>query len=400
MSEALLLVVNAHELSPRAEQYENCVKFLRLQLFSTMLAMSARDVIVALNMHGESEHGGAEVFTEAKQQLTRVISDTCDMYPTWLVSDKRWHVDYVPVNIKRGFNLTPVNQRFSWYPGTDLLTNLAENQQRNYYDEDIWNRLVKSPVYFPLISAMRVRGIGTVAGGILLSGTVQYRDDVLIYPATKFPGDVLSVETNRVQPSNGMLLPGDVAGINLRFTTLSELEPKYGYLVSRYDENRRHLLVARQVFAFRVAVHELNARRLVQHQCYHVFYGTARFVCIVAWRFPAETVDRPSEHVILVPLTHYPVEPYTARDTQKNCHGKVLLVIGGTCAAVGRIDHVLHGPNPYAAPTLPDYKAQYSLLVTQPDPLFSLNEREQREQFIEHVKHSRIRAMLTNTRNQ
>ncbi len=76
---------------------------------------------------------------------------------------------YVPVNIKGGFNLTPVNQKFSWYHGADLLTVLAENQQRNYYDEDIWSRLVHSPLNFPMISAMRVSGIGTVAGGIALS---------------------------------------------------------------------------------------------------------------------------------------------------------------------------------------------------------------------------------------
>jgi sulfate adenylyltransferase subunit 1 (EFTu-like GTPase family) len=101
--------------------------------------------------------------------LTRVISDSADMYPTWLKSDKHWHVEYVPVNVKLGFNLTPVNKQFSWHKGADLLTTLAENQKRNYYDEDLWNKLVNSPVYFPLVSAMKISGIGTVAGGILLS---------------------------------------------------------------------------------------------------------------------------------------------------------------------------------------------------------------------------------------
>lgn len=148
-------------------------------------------------------------------------------------------------------------------------------------------------------------------------------------------------------------MTGDVAGISLRFTSVSELVPKYGYLASGRDENSRKFTEARQVFAFRVAVHELNSRRLILHQCYHVFYGTARFVCILAWRFPAESADRPSDHVILVPRTHYPVEPYMATDMQKNLRGKVLLVNGGTCAAVGRIDHVLRGPKPFATPTLP-----------------------------------------------
>lgn len=55
----MLLVVNAYELSPRAAQHENCTKFLRAMLYPTMVAMSAREVIVALNLHGDSEHLGA-----------------------------------------------------------------------------------------------------------------------------------------------------------------------------------------------------------------------------------------------------------------------------------------------------------------------------------------------------
>jgi hypothetical protein len=396
MSEVLLLVVNAHELSTRAAQHENCTKFLRAMLYPTMFAMSARDVIVAVNIHSESEHVGAEEFKEAKQLLTRVISDSTDMYPTWLESDKHWHVEYVPVNVKLGFNLTPVHKQFSWHKGADLLTTLAENQKRNYYDEDLWNKLVNSPVYFPLVSAMKISGIGTVAGGILLSGTVTYRDDLAIYPATAYSGEVLAVETNREVPRLNKLLPGDVSGVNLRFTAVRELEPRYGFMTSDRDSERRRIAARRQVFAFRLTVHEHTTRKLVLHQCYQVFYGTARLVCVLVWRFPALGADRLGEHVIMVPHTHYPVEPYVSTDLQKNLHGKVLLVHNGTCLAVGRVDHVLQGPNAFAEATLKEYEAQYEYLCTQADPLFSVNERELQEQFVAHVKHSRIKAMLTN----
>ncbi len=150
------------------------------------------------------------------------------------------------------------------------------------------------------------------------------------------------------------MLLGDVAGINLRFTSVNELTPKYGYMTSRNYVTAEGVAVAQnsvQVFAFRVAVHELTPRRLVLHQSYVLFYGTARIVCILAWRFPAESSERTSDHMIMVPLTHYPVTCYAPSDTQKNLHGKVLVVINGTCAALGRIDRVMQGPNPYAAPT-------------------------------------------------
>eukprot|EP00029_Vermamoeba_vermiformis_P004503 TRINITY_DN1504_c0_g1_i2.p1 TRINITY_DN1504_c0_g1~~TRINITY_DN1504_c0_g1_i2.p1 ORF type:complete len:639 (-),score=67.33 TRINITY_DN1504_c0_g1_i2:27-1883(-) len=393
-----LFIVDPEEIDTHSEEIKELI-------FGSCFMMSARNVIVAVDLHcntNSSQTQLCQLFNQAKAKMSKLLDRTVGMC-----------YKIVPINIKTGCNITQGSLKYEWFSGPSLKQLILDDQLRTNFDESAYAKLCKEPLKIQLSNCHRIGGIGTVPVGRVLSGMLIPGDEIRFYPQIKFYGQgpiqgrVYSIEAFNEGQGKGM--PGDVVGFNVNRVSKREIVRRFCYAVSIKETKTVNC-----TFAFRASIVVFNSDRFTQHQVYNVFYGTSRIRCILWWIFPEESknhdrderkfkigydqvpqklIKKPVRYLvglatyreqkkeyvaalkeekkrrskmqvelqissatsyvrppkpklkkakaILLPLNHYDIETYKPTEFEKNYRGKVMLTEKGSIIGVGRVDRVL-----------------------------------------------------------
>jgi hypothetical protein len=414
-------------------------------IFSSCFMMSARNVIVAIDMRNSVPTNElptiAQVFIKAKIKIAKLLDRTVGQC-----------YKIVPVDIQTGVNITQnslAKHNFTWFSGPTLRQLVLEDQLRTNFDENAFKKLCEEPLKIQLLNCHKIRGIGTVLEGHVISGTIKPGDIICLHPSGG-KCKVFSIES--YLESLAEAKPGHVIGFNIKgLYSFRDILQRFAYTV-KYNEDA----TVNCTMAFRASIAVLKPDRFTQHQVYNVLYGTSRIRCVLWWIFPSDgknhdkserkfklelesvvqkpikgqmkegtfktklkeyreerkkekesharwqasngvNFDRPPKDklkkatAIILPLAPYDIEPYKATEFEKNIRGKLMIIEKSSVIGVGRVDRVINisvkASNP---PTNQDYRNQYDKVVDEAATLFKLpTESNLLKLFLDHIKNNK-----------
>ncbi|CAK58870.1 unnamed protein product (macronuclear) [Paramecium tetraurelia] len=194
-----------------------------------------------------------------------VVNDFSQRLAKFEINPKQ--ISFVPISLIDAENINTKKQHMDWYKGPTLIEALDQIQIDDIED------LVSKPLRFVMHDCIKIPGVGTVALGKLLYGTLM-PNQILSFAPVPLKSSVKAIENHHFILNKGF--PGYLIGVHL--SNLSHKDIKNGYVFSDIDNNPA---LECATFVVKLKLMEDFKHQLKPKQYYTIHFLTKRMQCSI-----------------------------------------------------------------------------------------------------------------------
>ncbi|CAD8189266.1 unnamed protein product [Paramecium pentaurelia] len=194
-----------------------------------------------------------------------VVNDFSQLLAKYEINPQQ--IQFIPISLKEAENINTKKQNMNWYQGPTLIEALDK------IPIDDQELQASKPLRFVMHDCIRIPGIGTIALGKLLYGTLK-KNQILSFAPIPFKSSVKTIENNHFFLEEGT--PNQIIGVNL--LKLSYKEISNGHICSDVDNDPAQECLS---FVAKLKIMEDFKHQLKQKQYYTIHFFTKRMQCSI-----------------------------------------------------------------------------------------------------------------------